>query len=419
MTPTTSNLLNISRWLAAFFVVIFHVRTLLMVDWRSASEKNVIYKGVYFFCGLGHEAVVVFFVISGFLVGGVTLDRWANKGPDLASYISARVSRIYVVLFPAILLTLLLDVIGLHYLNDSGVYTQSAHYNIGSLPDNVAAQITATNFFGCLLMLQETATGVFGSNGPLWSLAYEWWYYTLFILVAVAYYFSGAKRLIALCAAGVLAFLLQSKLLLWGVIWGLGLVAYFWQRKHWPRPHWALGLSVFLVVLMLSRLSHNVDNITHHEPLYYEFGRDLCLGLAYALFLVAITGLKMKIPFAVLHHRLAEFSYSTYLAHFPIMLFFVAGSQTLLGISFQRQPNMGTLVYFAVIVMAIYLVCYVFSLLSERYTGAARRKLNDWFASSFAKGKKTKMDGSSAAVSLARTKLDGDPTRYPPRGLSG
>ena len=93
MNPV-STFLNISRWVAAFLVVIGHIRHLLFVDLKYVEHKTLFIKGMYFFTGFGHEAVIVFFVISGYLVGGITLERWRLNGADLASYFSARFSRI-------------------------------------------------------------------------------------------------------------------------------------------------------------------------------------------------------------------------------------------------------------------------------------------------------------------------------------
>lgn len=59
--------------------------------------------------GFGHEAVVVFFVLSGFVISFVVYD----KNESALKYISSRLTRIYSVAIPAIILTLLLYYIGM------------------------------------------------------------------------------------------------------------------------------------------------------------------------------------------------------------------------------------------------------------------------------------------------------------------
>src|SRR5678810_815746 len=72
----------------------------------------------------GRTAVMVFFVISGFVIAYVsdTVER------DYRSYVIARVSRIYSVAIPALLLTLLADSIGMRI--DDSWYVAAAHEHI-------------------------------------------------------------------------------------------------------------------------------------------------------------------------------------------------------------------------------------------------------------------------------------------------
>ena len=47
-----------------------HARSLVFVDYGELQSPGLWAKGFYFLTGFGHEAVMVFFVISGYLVGG-------------------------------------------------------------------------------------------------------------------------------------------------------------------------------------------------------------------------------------------------------------------------------------------------------------------------------------------------------------
>jgi peptidoglycan/LPS O-acetylase OafA/YrhL len=48
----------------------------------------------------------------------------------------------------------------------------------------LAPNYTATTFVGNLAFLQTIAVPIFGTNGPMWSLANEFWYYLIFPLAA-------------------------------------------------------------------------------------------------------------------------------------------------------------------------------------------------------------------------------------------
>ena len=108
MNNNFSALLNACRWGAALLVVLGHARHLILIDYNHVEYKNIFIKGLYFITGLGHEAVVVFFVISGFLVGGLTLRKWSTQ-ISYKDYFAARFSRIYSVLVPALIVGAGLD----------------------------------------------------------------------------------------------------------------------------------------------------------------------------------------------------------------------------------------------------------------------------------------------------------------------
>ena len=56
------------RWFSAFVVVFGHARSLTFLPLKEVSNQSVFIKVFYFLTGYGHQAVIVFFMISGFLV---------------------------------------------------------------------------------------------------------------------------------------------------------------------------------------------------------------------------------------------------------------------------------------------------------------------------------------------------------------
>ena len=173
LSPITSAHLDLVRGGAALLVLLSHARNLFFRDYRDlGSYQTLTNRILYFLTGLGHEAVIVFFVLSGFLVGGSVLK--ASIKFSWPTYLVARTSRLYVVLIPALLVVFVCDSIG-PMLSGGQFWYASVLPHFNSAP--FSASISAKIFLGNLLFLQTILVPPFGSDGPLWSLANEFWYY--------------------------------------------------------------------------------------------------------------------------------------------------------------------------------------------------------------------------------------------------
>lgn len=374
MNPSTSYFLNASRWIAALLVLVGHVKNLILVDYPLVEHQSADLKALYFVTGFGHEAVVVFFVISGFLVGGLTLEKWQQKGADIHSFMVARVSRIYTVFIPAVAIGVALDSIGLSLFNASELYTNATQFHTGSIPDSVGG-VNLSTVIGNLFMLQTIAVETVGSNGPLWSLANEWWYYCIFACVGFAVYGNGRPRIALAFMAILLGVVLPIKITLWALIWAMGVAIPVWIKSRLWRPHPALGLGILVLAFAFSRQSHGLEIITGRFAFANQFLKDLALGLCYAAALGCTSRITIRLPFSRMHHWLAEFSFTTYLFHFPLMLFLVSAGFQLFGWSFKRQPDVSALTYLLAMVMVVFGLCYLISLVTERHTNFVRNWL--------------------------------------------
>lgn len=374
-----SEFINVSRWAAAFLVLFGHVSHLILVDYKYVVEKSIFCKLLYFLAGFGHEAVMVFFVISGYLVGALTLDKWKQSGPNIQAYASARISRIYTVLLPALMVGLALDYIGISWVNASELYTNSAQYNTNSLFFTIGTALNFNVLIGNIFQLQGILVKTLGSNSPLWSLANEWWYYIIFALVGVALTTTSRnKKIVCALLAVTIAALLPTIMLVLGGVWALGFLANAWLHSSFWRPHPILGIGFFVVVVVLARLNHQGDFQTYDESVIAETFRGYLVGFAYVVALVSANSIQ-KIPLKRFNQLLAEFSYTSYLTHFPAMVFIVAFAYQFLGIQFQVQPSIYGLLYTLILVIILYAYSYVFSLLTEQHTFAVRKKIDVYF----------------------------------------
>lgn len=210
MNRSFSVYLDLVRFAAACLVYLWHSNMRLLVrDVLPAS-------------GYGHSSVIVFFVLSGFVIAFVA-DTKERRWSD---YAASRLSRVFSVVIPALLLTPLLDAVGRQ------LYPAMYDYPF----DRFALRMA-----GCALMLNEAwlVSITYFSNVPYWSIAFEFWYYVLFGLVVFC---RGRWRLVAV--VGLLA-VLGPKLLLLLPVWWSGVWLYRWR---WLLQRSA-GFSWCLVVL--------------------------------------------------------------------------------------------------------------------------------------------------------------------------
>src|SRR6266851_274573 len=109
-----SDVLDLLRGIAAFAVFFGHARSLFLVDYKDVENKGPGVQAFYLVTGFGHQAVMLFFVLSGFFIGGNVLHLMLSGKWSWTSYLISRFTRLYVVLLPGLLATLLCDVAGIH-----------------------------------------------------------------------------------------------------------------------------------------------------------------------------------------------------------------------------------------------------------------------------------------------------------------
>lgn len=360
--------LNLARALAAWVVCFAHLRAFFLVDYEQSGSGRL-GSLFYFATGLHHQAVMVFFVLSGFFVGGALLGE-ARRGPiDFRLYAVKRVTRLWMVLVPALLLTLLWDRLGMA-MGGPAAY-QGAYAAIltsGPTPEGPADH-SLTAFLGNVFFLQTVFVPTYGSNGPLWSLANEGWYYLLFPLAVQAVV---ARSVLArfLCGA-VLAILLgllfvwQPAILILGMNWLFGVSVYWLGRRAdvqaiARRLAWKLlTLALLGATLAASRLG-------------LWLGHDLLVGLAFALVVIWLRDAVMPLRAArQAAFVAADFSYTLYLTHFPLLGFlffsFMHGRQ----LPFSGTSLAILAVLFAACLAFAWLVWWIF----ERNTARVRHTL--------------------------------------------
>lgn len=365
ISKTQSEFLNFTRWIAAAFVVLEHSRSLLFKDYGLIEFPGVIEKAFYFATGFGHEAVVIFFVTSGYLVGGKTCDLVNQDRFQWRRYLADRTSRLYAVLAAALVIGGLLDWTGSLYFNSFGFYTNQTPENVAVIGGDFTQRISISHFAISLLMLQEVWLPSFGSNGPLWSLAHEWWYYLLFPTLLGCLRGSLFGRLACVLLFSVFYSLLTSYILILFGVWLLGVVGWKMNGRRWMSP--LLSLPLFLLALLLMRL----------EIQLFPYANQYFLGIGFVLLLNSFAQCQRDWLFGRTSRWLADFSYSLYLMHLPVILFATSVLFTLSGRSTRYELSMSSAVLFAAVILIAYLVSFALSLITESKT----RQIRDWLYS--------------------------------------
>lgn len=309
MNKQFSIYLDLLRFIAATFVFISHAPG-FSGGW------------LWQLAGLGHEAVVVFFVLSGFVISYVVYE----KKEDARTYSLNRLSRIYSVAFPALLLSLFLFYLG-QEINEQAFSTL-----------NDKLQTPVWTFFSSLFFLNQSwvASPSF-SNLPYWSLGYEVIYYIFFGLLI---FMKGSAKWLSLI---FITILMGPSIMLYLPVWFAGVVCYKYLRKYMPSLKLALLLFIFSIIaigihstdtvqLALNDFMRDIIGDKFYsvllEPAEYFFS-DYILTIFVTLHIYSAFHLFKQYMlfnqyFAVMIKRYASHTFSLYLFHMPIFYFISA-----------------------------------------------------------------------------------------------
>jgi peptidoglycan/LPS O-acetylase OafA/YrhL len=361
--------IDVMRGLAALLVCAGHLRAAAMVDLGQAISPGLLTKALYALTSLGHQSVMVFFVLSGYLVGGSVL----AAGPRFQwpSYAQARLSRLWTVLLPCLALTWAVDqwVLSAAPQLYDGSYATLWH----SAPAPGQYDASWRTWLGNVFFLQTIAVPVFGSNGPLWSLANEFWYYVLFpLMLTLVLSRRSSSRLVAGLAQEALALgvlmLMPSDMRYGYLVWLMGAMA-FWVQGRSPRRH--AGLRALTLVLFMGAIGVSKWSATQAWAIPWG---DLLLGAGTALLVAqASSSGPVRWPrwLKAAVERLSDLSFSLYLSHFPLVMLLGASAY----LRERMQPGPASWGVFAVCLLALVACGHAVWWLFERHTPTVRRWL--------------------------------------------
>lgn len=321
MAHQRNALLDAIRAISALVVMVGHTRNAILPDFHLIANPTVFDKVFYLISGMGHQAVMVFFVLSGYLVGGAA---WHNRQRfSTRGYAVARLSRLWTTVLPALALTALADALLLSA--QPGFFQSAAALTWHSSPSAETYSNSGMTALANALFLQTISAPTFGSNGPLWSLANEAWYYAIFALVMLA---SGAASPLrgstlwrVACAGAVLLWCLwvPAEMALLFIPWLMGMAIHIVPQLQLIASRMAGWAALILMLALL------VAARTNQLPNSFSTLPDLLLGFAVALWLLHVHQSRLDLQHPWLRGPsvfLSEISFSLYVIHMPLVFLF-------------------------------------------------------------------------------------------------
>jgi peptidoglycan/LPS O-acetylase OafA/YrhL len=305
--------------------------------------------------------VIGFFVLSGVLVAGRLVARPPATAADYGAYLLDRLTRIWVVALPALLLSAAVAQLAQRLLG-------GFHTGVGDRCAPALADLLAN-----LLFLHKVFVPTLCSNGPYWSIQNEVWYYlslpAIWLSLTAAATWLRCMALAALLAAASILLLREP----WGPystlayfpIWLAGaVVATGWRCRLPP----ALCGALLLIALLVARAATEWPFLL----------KDYLVGLALLALLLALRDRRLpawwRAPgLANLGRRLAGFSYSLYLTHAPVIYLSRTVLDEVYGVALPiRAVTVPALAVMLAECLAALAVGWLFYLVFERHTGAMR-----------------------------------------------
>jgi len=293
LTPLASLSLDIIRILAAQAVLLGHL---------IQSHKQFLWLGPPTNPFMENIAVVIFFLLSGFLISMSVEAKLQRGNYRFIDYLRSRFTRIYGVFLPALFLVVLLDNIALKLHPETYNYLNA--FNLKT-------------FFTNLFMLQYFPSIPFGSGRSFWSLPLWWWTYlsygalvlsknrwlaAFFLVIPVYSLFFGRGQGLVL-------------------VWLMGVLIYYGlSRNLLGRLNHNLSLIFALILMILAVIRVN-DTLREYELIF-----ELLLAGSIGFLLHYLQQIKVKVKetLSKTMRFFSGYSLTLYLTHLTISAFILS-----------------------------------------------------------------------------------------------
>jgi len=343
LNPAQSAYLDFLRGIAAQIVLIGHA-SILFLNGSRLYQAN-----------LQVIAVMIFFLLSGFLISYTVFRRYHDPAFKFRHYFADRFARIFTAFVPALIFAAAVDAYNLTLPTAQALatVTPTGSFDGEDWVQGLFHNYTWQAWLGNLLMLQdfplfqiarlaglqENAFFIksFGTASPFWTISIEWWLYMAFGMIVLLRIRTGSP--FKLWQLPILGFVVIEPMyyLIGGVdnclslLWITGMMlslAYINQDKllaplgstgTGPRFRvYCVGAFFFALVCMAARLV--ALKLDTGKMAFSEFQFGLFLALAVFAPLMALN--KLETAPALVRKActgLSSYSFSLYLTHAPIL----------------------------------------------------------------------------------------------------
>ncbi len=290
LTEIEKNKIDVWRGILTFLVLICHSFQFFAPtnfwDFFDAEKTH----------GFFHYCAIAFLVMSGFVIFYSLENNYLNKKTvSYKDFLIARISRLYPPLFLIFICTYVLKIL------NKILKTNILEYN----------QLSMFDYIDFVLLKNLNIGKV---NAPLWTLMFEMWYYVLAILIFKCFRTTKKGTIIlniSICSC-ILLFMYKNispNSLLYFALFLIG-PTYLILKK-------VLSNKIILIVSLLFSLLFFIINFTYFKNQSY-------LQIWWMQILLAITfvGALFSVPDSKNFKKIATFSYTLYIIHYPVFLFF-------------------------------------------------------------------------------------------------
>jgi peptidoglycan/LPS O-acetylase OafA/YrhL len=345
-----SRYLDLLRVIAASLVLLIHL-----------SEPTITDGSIVLPSELGHSSVMIFFVLSGYVISYVAAEREFT----FFDFAISRIARVYSVVIPALVITVFVDCLFIHtppLYNTTELMAEIPMYQYAKFP----RYFLMSMFFGNNIWGMRTTAF---SNGVYWSMCFEVYYYILF---AFAFYLKGWRRVICLTLA--LAAIGPGPLALFQ-LWLFGYIVYRLHQNYKISVYIArllFAVTATLIALDLAtdlnlRIDDQLDLLTNgwvSASFLRRCAGDTLTGLLVGLNIFTARFAAWNFgPVGRWFSYFASFTFALYLMHNPLMRLWVA----------YWHPN--PFVVIMMVLMSVWLLGQITEKQKDRLRDLLRQKL--------------------------------------------
>ena len=282
------------------------VATAHMIQLFPNSFSHSTYKLAALIAG---GAVMAFFAISGFFIHKSVASNSKYLHININHYFIKRINRIIPPFIFSIILTIMLWATAPYVFesNNTNFITSNGRDNF-SLEGLIPTIFFLNNFIGPTL----------NANGALWSLTFEIWYYILAPLIFLWITKGIRKFLLLFLGISITLTTLSPSFALYGIVWTAGFCI---SIAHSNNIQLDKSGKLFFTTLLISLIFLIINFFSNEQQKLLILLFELSAGVAINLYFHRFLKKQHTAGINVLLTKPANFSYSLYITHFPIMLF--------------------------------------------------------------------------------------------------